>query len=103
MRGKKLLYFIPMLLGILIIAKLIVTGINHMKICDAIYVYRMECVEDHRERMVHYDEMESYGKTFLRWWDWGHKRILDDVDYFLIQPYIGQMDSAEFAGQYFEG
>lgn len=85
----------------LLIGKIVVTGVNHMSIVDAIYIYQMDCIEDGREYTVDYDAREDFSDTLFRWWDWSHKRIMTEDDYMLIKPYIGQ-DLDEFLmRQYF--
>ena len=79
----------------LLIGKIVVTGVNHMAVVDAIYVYHMECIREDREVVVDYDDREDFGETLWRLWDWSHKRIMTEDDYILIKPYIGQ-DLDEF-------
>lgn len=35
-----------------------------------------------------YDTIQSYGKTVLRFWDWGYKNIVPPEIYELIKPFI---------------
>ena len=77
-----------LLLIIVIFAKAIVTGVNHMVLSDAIYAYHVDCIEDHRTAHVSYKDKEDYYDTLFRWWDWGYKRILDKYEYPIIEPYI---------------
>ena len=79
----------------LLIGKIVVTGVNHMSIVDAIYIYHMDCIENGGEYSVDYDDRERFSNTLFRWWDWSHKRIMTEDDYMLIKPYIGQ-DLDEF-------
>ena len=37
---------------------------------------------------IDYDCMETYGKTLLRLWDWGYKRIVNKYVYDEIKQYI---------------
>lgn len=62
--------------------------INRNKIIDAMYY----CCVDNRlgakEYLAMNSRMESYESTFLRLWDWGCTRIVDEETFELIKPYI---------------
>ena len=96
-----------LLIGILLlltfVAKTVVTGVNHWRIIDAIYAYRHECIVESRQASVNYADMEEYNESLWRLWDWSDRRILSAEDYKIIKPYIGQVNSSEFAGQYLGG
>ena len=51
---------------------------------QAILKYRMET---HNTDIWHTD-VESFGKTLWRLWDWGYTRILPKEKFELIKPYI---------------
>ena len=95
-----ILLFILLLLAIM--AKAVNAGVNHIAITHAIYAYQMECMDDGRQYQVTQRAKEDFSETFWRWWDWGHKRILDQYEYAIIEPYIGKLTSADFVGKYFE-
>ena len=68
----------------------VVAGVNQMIVSDAIYVYQMDCIRDDKSPVINHSDKESFTDTYLRLWDWGHKRILDEYDYYVIEPYIGE-------------
>ena len=73
------------------IIKNIVTYNRHEKIRNAIYRYKIDCIRNHRYGDLHsieYINMESYGKTFFRLWDWGYTRILPRDKFEIIKPYM---------------
>lgn len=37
---------------------------------------------------VLWDDIESYSKTFFRWWDWGYTRILPPDKFEMVKPFI---------------
>lgn len=58
-------------------------------IIDAIHRYHYDLIEqDIFTYVVEYSDMESYGKTLWRLWDWGCKRILPSDKYEIIKQYI---------------
>ena len=67
-----------------------VTTSHHWRINDAIYLYRMECIQNHVESEVSQADMEDFNETLWRLWDWSDKRILSREDYAKIEKYIGQ-------------
>lgn len=74
----------------LLMAKSWIAGYNHWVISDAIYEYQMECIREHREMFVDYDDKEDFYDTYWRMWDWGYKRILPEEKYTVLRPYIGR-------------
>ena len=61
------------------------------KIGDAIYRYKLVCIQNQNWDEFHYVEFndaEQYVKTFLRLWDWGYTRILPKDKLEIIKPYI---------------
>lgn len=74
----------------LIFAKIVNSGLQHMKILDAIIDYKLECIMEGKPCFVEYDDRETMGETFWRLWDWSEKRILDKNKYQLVKPYIGR-------------
>ena len=91
-RMKFLAFFI--LIGIIIL-KIIITGVNHWVITDAIRDYQMECIMSEREYFVDYEDKEDFEETMFRWWDWTHHRILPEEKYNLLMPYIGKSSLTE--------
>lgn len=81
---------IVFLLTFLTLGRAVTVGINHLKISDAIYAYQMDCIHNHEDWFVTYRDSESFTDSYLRVWDWSHKRILSDADYRTIKPYIGK-------------
>ena len=61
-----------------------------MIVSDAIYAYQTDCIYTGKTPVINQSDKESFTETYLRLWDWGHKRILDEYDYFVIEPYIGR-------------
>ena len=86
----------------LIYAKIVNSGLQHWKVLDAILDYKLECIMEDKPCFVEYDDREKLSDTFWRLWDWSEKRILPEDKYRTIKPYIGQLVSSEFLGQYFE-
>ena len=68
-----------------------VTYRMHRKISEAIFHYKMWCIDNgcasYRNR-VNFWDTESYYATVLRIWDWGYKRILPPEKFALIEPFI---------------
>lgn len=60
----------------------------HIKIIDAIYTYKIECIKGNKVPMVDYTDMKSYDLTLHRFWDWGCENILPKEKYEIIKPYI---------------
>ena len=60
-------------------------------ILGAIYTYCRDVIDkenfEYRE-VVYFDDMEPYGKTLFRLYDWGCTRILPKDKYEIIKPYI---------------
>ena len=68
---------------------------QQIKIDKAIYRYNLDLI-DHgipMEQWMDYNDMESYGKTFMRFWDWGCKRILPPEKFEVIRPYINEKET----------
>lgn len=64
---------------------------NHDKIDEAIYKYRLMCIQNHDWDALHcvkYKDAEDYMTTFWRLWDWGYIRILPKDKFEIIEPYI---------------
>lgn len=62
---------------------------NHTIIIDAIYAYQLDmCKMYIYDYEVDFKDMESYGKTLFRLWDWGYKNILPPDKFKIIKPYI---------------
>ena len=101
-KAAKMKILAAVLLVLLVMAKAINAGVNQIILADAIYAYQMECISEHKEIFVTYDDKKSYTETVLRWWDWTYTQILPHGRYRIIKPYIGQVSSSEFVGQYFE-
>ena len=79
-----------LLVFVLFLAKAVVTGCNHMTLCDAIYEYHMDCIRDGKEYQVEYDDKEDFFATLWRLWDWSDKRILPEEKYRIVKPYLGR-------------
>lgn len=79
------------LLFILVLIKNEITYKHQCLICDAIYLYHIDVIENTEHPHVYdveFDDMEDYDRTFTRWWDWGYKRILPPEKYEIIKDYI---------------
>lgn len=62
---------------------------NQMCILEAIYQYfQNNKPKDVAELVGMYNAIEPYEVTFLRLWDWGYTRIVDEETFELIKPYI---------------
>jgi len=71
--------------------KFITTMVQRARINDAIYVFYADCIDigDWASyESISPDDMELEFITFIRWWDWGCKRILPKDKYEIIKPYI---------------
>ena len=57
----------------------------HELITNAIFLYHISAESileiDIREKIVSYNDAESYDSTLFRFWDWGYKRILPKEKY----------------------
>lgn len=60
----------------------------HMKILDAIFKYRLQCIDQDKPCKVDFDDMEFYDKTLYRLWDWGYTNILSKEKFEIIKPFI---------------
>lgn len=64
----------------------------HVLITNAIFLYHVDCESnleiDLREKIVSYNDLESYDATLFRFWDWGYKHILPKEKFEIIEPYI---------------
>lgn len=64
----------------------------HVLITNAIFLYHIDCESileiDLREKIVSYNDLESYDATLFRFWDWGYKHILPKEKFEIIEPYI---------------
>lgn len=67
-----------------------VTHFNRMLVLNAIYLYRRDLIEQDKydEAQVNMYDLESYGKTLWRLWDWGYEHILPPEKFEIIKPYI---------------
>lgn len=66
---------------VLLLAKNINTFRQHVLISTAVRDYHLDLIargvyDTLTNFPVDYDDMESYGRTLWRLWDWGYKRIL---------------------------
>lgn len=62
---------------------------NRMCIIEAIGQYcQNNKAKDVEEVIGMYDAIEPFEVTFLRLWDWGYTRIVDEETFELIKPYI---------------
>lgn len=61
---------------------------NRQTIIDAIYHYQVARIMAGLSYDVDYSDMESYGNTLYRVWDWSNKRILPEEKYEIIKEYL---------------
>lgn len=64
---------------------------THIIINEAIFARKMYCIRNadfEHVNEVDYKHAESYGRTLLRFWDWGYKRILPPDKFEIIKPFI---------------
>lgn len=83
--------FIILLLDIVLIFKNSNTFENHNKVSDAIYKYNVYIIYNEKtweDKLIEYDCMESYNKTFFRLYDWGYQRIVSKDVYEKIKSYL---------------
>ncbi|WP_395546816.1 MULTISPECIES: hypothetical protein [unclassified Lacrimispora] len=88
------------LLGVLLIMLLICiyllfknenTWKKHNMVLEAIYKYNMNIISNeelYEEKLIDFDCIESYDKTFYRLYDWGLKRIVHKDVYEKIKNYL---------------
>lgn len=101
MSGNRNAQLIALVVLILVmVARIIVTGINHWRIIDAIYAYQTDCREQGKSSWVTYSDMEAYSETLWRVWNWSEIGILDPYKYATIKPYIDQTTIADQAQKY---
>jgi hypothetical protein len=85
---------ISILLGILVINLLLMIKnqnayLQRDKIIDAIYEYNHNLImNDNADKVVSYDSIEPYVKTWLHLGDWGCTNIVPPDVYEKIKPYI---------------
>lgn len=98
---KVILLNVVALVGLFCVILLIKNGItyrNHTIIADAIFDYRMDCVdkaakngtivEEGVKYEVGYADMRDYNETVMRIFDWGYKNILPEDKFEIIKPFI---------------
>lgn len=68
---------------------------NRSDLIDAMFLYALDLGGSGQRRCVYYEDMESYARTVLRLWDWGHTRILPPEKYEIIKPYLQQLEEAQ--------
>lgn len=74
----------------LFILRAIVVGAYQIALCDAIYLYQVDCMAEGREIDIWQADKESYEDTFRRWWDWSDHNIMEKDKYRKVKPYIGE-------------
>lgn len=74
----------------LFILRAVVVGCYHWSLCDAIYVYQLDCRTLGKDAEVWQEDKESFSDTYRRWWDWSDHHILSEEKDRLIRPYIGE-------------
>ena len=77
-----------MILGIIMMFKTIRTYIVHTTIDNAIYFYRIRCIDSDETAFVDFEDTEAFEQTLFRLYDWGYKRILPKEKFEIIKPYI---------------
>ena len=91
METTRIFCWIILVIGVIIAIKNGNTYRNHKKIVDAIFAYKLWCL-NHGDyaamQRVDYEHEESYERTLFRLWDWGYKRILPPDKLELIKPFI---------------
>ena len=87
-----ILYCFFIVTGIIFLIKNGITYRWHVLITNAIFLYHVDCESileiDLREKIVSYNDLESYDATLFRFWDWGYKHILPKEKFEIIEPYI---------------
>ena len=86
------LYILFFVMAIIFLIKNFITYHWHTLIVDAIFWYHMSAESilerEQREKLVCYNDLESYDATLFRFWDWGYKHILPKEKFVLLEPYI---------------
>lgn len=84
-----LIFLVIMLCATAIISiKNDVTLRHRTEIIKAIRDYQLKCVEYDAHAFVGFEDMEDYGATLYRWWDWTNKRILPKDKFEIIKPFM---------------
>lgn len=93
------LYILFFVMAIIFLIKNFITYHWHTLIVDAIFWYYVDCESsleiDLREKLVCYNDLESYDATLFRFWDWGYKHILPKEKFEIIEPYIKKVKKNE--------
>lgn len=93
------LYILFFVMAIIFLIKNFITYHWHTLIVDAIFLYHVDCESsleiDLREKLVCYNDLESYDATLFRFWDWGYKHILSKEKFEIIEPYIKKVKKNE--------
>ena len=61
---------------------------NQMRVCDAVYLYSVRCLNRGEEPKVFFDDMEPFEDTMYRLFDFGCGRILPKEKFLLIKPFL---------------
>lgn len=82
---------ITLIFCLYLMVRLPVVSQYHDVIIEAIYQYRIHCIEEHKISEldnVKHSDMEDISKTLFRFWDWDYTRILPKDKFEMIKPYI---------------
>lgn len=71
-----------------------ITFRNHNIITDAIFKYKMYCIDNFITPEVDWSDMKDYNKTFWCLLDWGYTKILPADKFEIIKPFIGKEDES---------
>lgn len=62
-----------------------ITYKHHIRLIDAIFEYQNN---NNFTTDISYDQIEDYGRSLFRLWDWGYKNIVSKDVYKKIEKYI---------------
>lgn len=89
MAAEKIIVLCVLALCAVAMIRNVVAFKNGTIIIEAIYKYRLSMIDAGVYVFaVSYEDMEPYGKTMLRLWDFGYTKILPPDKYEPIKPYI---------------
>lgn len=73
------------------ILRMSVVSHNYDVIIEAIYQYRIHCIEKHmfpEMDSIRYSDMKNIERTLFCFWDWGYTRILPKDKFEIVKSYV---------------
>lgn len=82
------LYLTIYMMCMLLFIKSFITLNSRIKIINAIYYYRCDCIKKSIKPTINYNDMESFNSTLLDLFCWNEKSVLPKNKYEIIKEYI---------------